>query len=74
MAIIAYKLLFLTKVHPQTDQHVLDRNNAHKFAIVWHNFGSGSIFIHLFFFPITALWHSTKCNVIQQTRKKSGSS
>ena len=50
------------EIHLQPDQHVFDRNNVHKSAMILHNFGSGSIFI---FIKITARLNSLKCNVIQ---------
>ena len=41
--------MFWAEIHLQPDQHVLNGNNAHKSVTILHNFGSGSIFIFIFF-------------------------
>ena len=42
--------MFWAEIHPQPDQLVFNGNNAHKSATILHNFGSGSIFILIYFF------------------------
>ena len=49
-------------------RHTFDRSNTFKSLMIFHNFGSGSIFIFIFF-PIATLWNFPKCNVIQQIKK-----
>ena len=46
--------IFWTKIHLQPDRYAFDRTDAHKSTMILHNFGSGSIFIFIFF-PIAAL-------------------
>ena len=42
-------MIFLAEIHLQPERHVFDGNNAHKSVTTFHNFGSGSIFIFIFF-------------------------